>query len=39
MIAALFTEAGANGGALLLNDGSLVGDSLCGANIADELLD
>ncbi len=36
---ALFPEACANGSALLLNNGSLVGDGLCGANVADELLD
>jgi len=39
MVAAFFSEAGSNGGALLLDDGPLVGDGLRGANVADELLD
>ena len=39
MIVALLSEAGANGSALLLDDGSLIGDGLCGAHVADELLD
>lgn len=38
MVAALFSEACSNGSALFLNDGSLVGNSLGGANVADELL-
>lgn len=37
MVVALFAKAGSNGGAFLLNDGTLVGNSLCGAHIADEL--
>jgi hypothetical protein len=36
---ALLPEARANGGALLLHDGALVGDGLCGAHVAYELLD
>jgi hypothetical protein len=39
VVATFFSEAGADSSALLLDDGSLVGDGLCGANIADELLD
>ena len=39
MVVALFAEAGTDGGALLLDDGPLVGDGLCGAHVADELLD
>lgn len=39
MVAAFFSKAGTDCGALLLNDGPLVGDGLRGANVADELLD
>lgn len=39
VVVALFAEAGTDGGALLLDDGPLVGDGLCGAHVADELLD
>lgn len=35
---ALLSEAGANGGALLLHHGSLVGNRLRGAHIPNELL-
>ncbi|KAL9054492.1 MAG: hypothetical protein Q9162_004138 [Coniocarpon cinnabarinum] len=35
----LFSEAGPNCGALFLDDRSFIGDSLCGADIADKLLD
>lgn len=38
-VVALLPEAGANGGALLLDNGALVGDGLCGAHVANELLD
>jgi hypothetical protein len=38
-VVALLAEAGADGGALLLDDGTLIGDGLCSADIADELLD
>jgi hypothetical protein len=38
-VVALLAEAGTDGGALLLDDGALVGDGLCSADIADELLD
>jgi len=39
MVAAFFSEGGSNGSTFLLDNGPLVGDGLCGANIADELLD
>jgi len=39
VVAAFFSEACPDSGALLLDDGSLVGDGLGGANVADELLD
>ena len=39
MVAALLPEAGADGGALLLDHGALVGDGLGCADVADELLD
>jgi hypothetical protein len=39
MITTLFSEASSNVGALLLDDGSFVGDGLGCSNIADELLD
>ena len=38
-VVALLAKAGANGGALLLHDGALVGDGLGGPHVADELLD
>jgi hypothetical protein len=38
-VVALLAKAGTDGGALLLDDGALVGDGLCSADIADELLD
>lgn len=39
MVAALFSKAGSDGSALLLHNGALIGNGLCGANIANELLD
>jgi len=39
VIGALFSEAGPDGGALLLDDGSFVGYRLARPDIANELLD
>ena len=39
VIVALLPEAGSNGGALFLNYGSLVGNRLCGSDVANKLLD
>lgn len=39
VVCALFPEAGTDGCAFFLNDGSFVGDGLRGAYVADELLD
>jgi hypothetical protein len=36
---ALFSKAGADGSALLLNDSSLVGDRLGRSHVSDKLLD
>lgn len=38
-VVALFPEAGADGRTLLLHDGALVGNRLCGSHIPNELLD
>lgn len=39
MVSAVFAKAGSNGSALLLNNGSFIGDRLGRAHVADELLD
>lgn len=39
VIVAFLAEAGSYGCTLLLDDGALVGDCLCGADVANELLD
>jgi hypothetical protein len=38
VIVAVLSEAGSNGGALFLNDGSLVSNGLGRSHVADELL-
>lgn len=38
VVVALFSKAGSNCGALLLDDSTFVGDCLCCTHIADELL-
>lgn len=37
VVVTVFAKAGSNRSAFLLDDGTFVGDSLCGAHITDEL--